>query len=211
MWTISSSINVDSGMRSGPKRPGFATCCITTIRPVRLSGCRYAPNLLLTRAIFDLGGRVQYRIHPTHSHHLRVPHGIALVICHLTGLAHKQVNLRGGRLYRGQVSPKSSNGYTSTYTRIATKLRSLFDGGRSTVEESHRRTNSQSALPQRRVSREEMHQAGMCGLLYSSLVSHIVGTDSKYRLENIRLNRALERSHLNMEKAANVGIHYSGL
>ena len=56
-----------------------------------------------------------------------------------------------------------------------------------------------------------MYQTGMYGLLHSSLVSYTVGPDSKYRLENIRLNRAFEQSHLNMEKAANVRIHYFGL
>ena len=56
-----------------------------------------------------------------------------------------------------------------------------------------------------------MHQAGMCRLLHSVLVGHTFGIDTNYRLENLRLNQALERSRLNMEKAANVKIHYSGL
>jgi hypothetical protein len=140
-----------------------------------------------------------------------MPCGVALVIRHLRDLAHKRVVLRGGCHSRGQVSPKSFNVFTSTYICIATKLRNLLDVGRSTVEESHRRVNSQSVPPPRRVSREEMYQAGMCGSLHNSFMSRTVGADSKYRLENIRLNRALEQSHLNTEKAANVGIHYYGL
>jgi len=56
-----------------------------------------------------------------------------------------------------------------------------------------------------------MYQAGMCRLLYNVVMGHTFGADAQYRLENIRLNRALEQGHLNMEKVANVGIHHSGL